>query len=376
MGRNLWRSDVSLQLGWCNSEHFKGALLHEFGHILGLTDEELRPDRGQFVSIGTADSHWAADTSAYTGSASFGPANYDYDSVMHSASNPNLHTLPINGGLGVHDSRIGQRNGLSPLDIVKLRDLYGCDGTVGSTEAITTTSIAAFGDDCKAEPGPTGLCQVLQQHCTSAEDSTERAGIGAWLALRCPDTCGLLSSCSKSEYGIQVLNFTFSSADLELREPPARLQLAQGISSVLASAIGANDAQCQVYAASDCSSNGACQSGRADLSFSCGCPSPIRRPCIPCSVLKDHLSLVTPSALQRILAASGLGNVWVDQALPSLPGSQTPMDRLFDTEGLVIAVVVVGAASTAFAGAGAFWLLWWRSKSEVEIVVVGRQTLT
>ena len=101
-----------------------GSTVHEFGHVLGLWHEQSREDRDQFVTINWDNieeefSH-NFDQHIHDGD-DIGP--YDYDSIMHYGR----FAFSINGQPTITPLQpviIGQRRGLSDLDIAAINQLY------------------------------------------------------------------------------------------------------------------------------------------------------------------------------------------------------------------------------------------------------------
>ncbi|KAL3892625.1 MAG: hypothetical protein SGPRY_014948 [Prymnesium sp.] len=59
-------SPVRINLGWCDKSWYKGSMIHEIGHALGLGHEHKRPDRDGFVRVNFDDipSDWASQYTA------------------------------------------------------------------------------------------------------------------------------------------------------------------------------------------------------------------------------------------------------------------------------------------------------------------------
>ncbi|NWR30752.1 ASTL metalloendopeptidase, partial [Tachuris rubrigastra] len=130
---------VSVMKGGCL---WKGVIQHELEHALGFLHEHSRSDRDKHVKI-----MWEyisppdrSDFKKFENSNNLG-LPYDYSSVMHYGPYTFTNTtgkatiVPIPDG-SVH---IGQRQGLSNLDVAKINKLYNCsrcstilDGTSGS----------------------------------------------------------------------------------------------------------------------------------------------------------------------------------------------------------------------------------------------------
>ncbi|RYZ42345.1 MAG: hypothetical protein EOO71_08385 [Myxococcaceae bacterium] len=107
-----------------------GYILHDMTHALGFMHEDTRPDRDQFVTINLqnvkAD---ARDQFAMVRDLGTQGLPYDYLSVMHhpptdfsANGSPTITTKDV-----TFQHKIGQRNGLSPLDIQKINKRYKCE---------------------------------------------------------------------------------------------------------------------------------------------------------------------------------------------------------------------------------------------------------
>jgi len=107
-----------------------GVIQHELLHMLGFVHEQARTDRDEYVDIkwenikdGKEDNFWKA----YIISETHGTP-YDYMSLMHYGA----HDFTKNGKPTIEtkdkefQNKIGQRDGLSELDIYELRRHYDC----------------------------------------------------------------------------------------------------------------------------------------------------------------------------------------------------------------------------------------------------------
>ncbi|KAE8587888.1 hypothetical protein XENTR_v10022166 [Xenopus tropicalis] len=107
---------------------YRGIIQHELNHALGFYHEQSRSDRDDYVTI-----HTENILPGYEGN--FNKANtnnlgleYDYSSVMHYPGD----AFSKNGNLTIVPKPdptvpIGQRDGLSILDVSKINRLYQCD---------------------------------------------------------------------------------------------------------------------------------------------------------------------------------------------------------------------------------------------------------
>lgn len=109
---------------------YKGTAIHEFLHALGFFHEQSTYNRDDYVTI-----HWENIQSGqehnfnkYTNQevSNFG-VRYDYSSIMHygpytfSSNNRPTITAKFSGG-----ENMGQSNGLSYSDILKINRMYNC----------------------------------------------------------------------------------------------------------------------------------------------------------------------------------------------------------------------------------------------------------
>ncbi|XP_074812772.1 astacin-like metalloendopeptidase [Natator depressus] len=107
----------------------KGAIQHEMNHALGFLHEQARSDRDNYVKI-----MWEYIMAGEQGN--FGKVNsnnlglpYDYSSVMHYGTFDFSNTSGKATIVPIPDPSvpIGQREGLSNLDVAKINKLYSCN---------------------------------------------------------------------------------------------------------------------------------------------------------------------------------------------------------------------------------------------------------
>uniref|UniRef100_F6YMH7 Metalloendopeptidase n=2 Tax=Xenopus tropicalis TaxID=8364 RepID=F6YMH7_XENTR len=126
IGRSGGVQQVSLSKQSCM---VKGIIQHELNHVLGFVHEHVRSDRDQYVNV--VKKNILPDS---LGNFDIAVTNnlglpYDYYSVMHYPRNafsisPFLPTLITKPDPTI---QIGQRYGLTNLDIAKINKLYNCD---------------------------------------------------------------------------------------------------------------------------------------------------------------------------------------------------------------------------------------------------------
>ncbi|KAH8337560.1 hypothetical protein KR074_004625 [Drosophila pseudoananassae] len=112
-----------------------GSIIHEFLHVLGFEHQHVAQDRDQFVRI-----EWEninpefkinfINNDKISNFTSFGET-YDYDSVMHYIPTAfSKNGLPTITPLKEAGQRMGQRLGMSEIDVRKLNKMYKCPGYV------------------------------------------------------------------------------------------------------------------------------------------------------------------------------------------------------------------------------------------------------
>eukprot|EP00928_Gymnodinium_smaydae_P062391 TRINITY_DN4626_c0_g1_i2.p1 TRINITY_DN4626_c0_g1~~TRINITY_DN4626_c0_g1_i2.p1 ORF type:complete len:919 (+),score=56.89 TRINITY_DN4626_c0_g1_i2:64-2757(+) len=249
--------DTVMNLGWCNTNAQIGNIIHELGHVLGMSHEHTRPDRLRYVQIRrNIDPQWAAqyrvDDHAFVGDSIDGPAPYDYGSLMHYPSNDFMRTLPVRHGRGVHDSETGQRHGLSPLDVEQIRAMYSCDEPVENEcidmdhalgeavkvrgEPATCKQVSRYCSHAAWGPRITYFCRQTCNTCPKEREikktsvvgcrdqspfcwryksfcpGRERVGNEQWMALHCRRTCWIPRHCSSTRGSLQE-KFEVSALD-------------------------------------------------------------------------------------------------------------------------------------------------------------------
>lgn len=121
--------NVNLQTPGCTS--MKGTVMHELMHVLGFVHEQSRHDRDHFVYIQWDNiiNEAKHDFDKYSNTIVNGyGVSYDYKSIMHYSRD----AFSINGKetiipLGNAQVQLGQRDGLSEMDIEKINRMYECN---------------------------------------------------------------------------------------------------------------------------------------------------------------------------------------------------------------------------------------------------------
>ncbi|XP_075423569.1 astacin-like metalloendopeptidase isoform X2 [Ascaphus truei] len=125
IGRVGGAQDVSLMKSGCLH---RGIIQHELLHALGFQHEQCRSDRDKYIRINWINISQDKERNFYKMSTQNLGVPYDYLSVLHYgkfafASDAGKPTLEPTGN---PSALIGQRVGLSSLDVVKMNKLYKC----------------------------------------------------------------------------------------------------------------------------------------------------------------------------------------------------------------------------------------------------------
>ncbi|MGI9276438.1 MAG: M12 family metallopeptidase [Endozoicomonas sp.] len=124
-----------------------GTYLHELGHAIGLSHTHNRHDRDEHIKINYGNIRPSYQAAFSITGQLVGDVNltvpYDFSSIMHysdtafsNSNNPTITVLEawINRFKPSSDRKygqyIGQRQSLSPIDIVTVNQMYGCDALV------------------------------------------------------------------------------------------------------------------------------------------------------------------------------------------------------------------------------------------------------
>ncbi|XP_057307440.1 zinc metalloproteinase nas-4-like isoform X2 [Hydractinia symbiolongicarpus] len=172
IGRQRGRQQISLGRG-CGS---KGVAVHEMMHALGFYHEQSRRDRDDYITINWNNINkavWYNFQKYRAGQASTLGEPYDKRSVMHYGN----YAFSLNGQKTIvsksnPSERLGQRVGLSDIDVKQLKKYYKCGGgpVVTSRPPTACSNLYPF-------------CKVLTKWCTNQ-----------WVKGNCKQSCNL---CNK-----------------------------------------------------------------------------------------------------------------------------------------------------------------------------------
>ncbi|XP_066915045.1 hatching enzyme 1.2-like isoform X2 [Clytia hemisphaerica] len=170
IGRVGGKQQISLGNG-CGS---KGVAIHEMMHALGFFHEQSRRDRDEYVSI---QWQYIPGNIRYNfekyrhGQADTLGAPYDKKSIMHYSNKAfSINGKPTIVSRSDRNEILGQRDGLSVIDIKQLRKLYQCKGE----EKVVIT------EECKDKHE---LCPTL------AKERLCTVTVSDWVKDNCQKSC-------------------------------------------------------------------------------------------------------------------------------------------------------------------------------------------
>jgi len=191
-----------INLGWCNNMRYKGSVVHEIGHAVGLNHEQKRPDattnyygHGPYLKMywQHIPSRWrpqyTPDYRSYTGSAFDGPgdpevgfSDYDFGSIMHYPGGKRYDTVPKS-----KEKQVGNRRHLSDGDIEQVLDIYQCkrlcNGVPCPTPAPTPVPPTPAPTPARPTPAPTPAppaAPTKPVNCGFEKDET----CGLWINVK------------------------------------------------------------------------------------------------------------------------------------------------------------------------------------------------
>ncbi|KAK9874257.1 hypothetical protein WA026_002611 [Henosepilachna vigintioctopunctata] len=133
VGRMTGRQEVNLQTPSCTRK--LGTVLHELMHVCGFYHEQNRPERDFYVTVyfqNIKSGHQRNFEKASLKETNDFGVPYDYRSVMHYSGN----AFSRNGNPTIvpkdpkGEGKIGQREGFSKGDLLKLNAMYKCPNTL------------------------------------------------------------------------------------------------------------------------------------------------------------------------------------------------------------------------------------------------------
>ncbi|XP_069771382.1 astacin-like metalloendopeptidase [Narcine bancroftii] len=117
----------------------KGVVEHELMHSLGFWHEHTRSDRDKYIKIGWKNVRPGYEHNFLKKNTNKLKSKYDYGSILHySRSAFSRNGQPTLTPLMETDAVIGQRVGLSELDLLKVNRLYNCSAPL-KTQAKSKT---------------------------------------------------------------------------------------------------------------------------------------------------------------------------------------------------------------------------------------------
>jgi len=187
IGKQGRKQQISLGKG-CG---VKGVAIHEMMHALGFFHEQSRRDRDSYITI-----NWdSINKDMYYNFKKYQPGDastlgevYDKKSVMHYGA----YAFSIDGKPTIisksdRNERLGQRDGLSEIDIRQLNTYYKCKSTGGDGKTVTkpTTSTTTT---TKSTRVVTSTCKDEKMFCSAISSFCSTS---SYVKRICKKTCGI-----------------------------------------------------------------------------------------------------------------------------------------------------------------------------------------
>ncbi|XP_056128942.1 uncharacterized protein LOC130106735 [Lampris incognitus] len=180
VGRTGGGQELSLNVHGCV---YHGIIQHELIHALGFWHEQSRSDRDHYVRINWENipTHNRHNFNRHTTNNLNTP--YDYSSVMHYgktafSKNGRDTITPLRSNV-----RIGQRDGMSELDILKINRLYNCKSYLPRSSYWDNNWDGVLSHQC---PPGQAVSRITSVHSNQRED---RLWKFSCKALGTPKTC-------------------------------------------------------------------------------------------------------------------------------------------------------------------------------------------
>ncbi|XP_011057337.1 PREDICTED: high choriolytic enzyme 1-like [Acromyrmex echinatior] len=127
IGRKGGEQKMNLQIPECLG---KGVIMHQFMHVAGFSHEHTRSDRDNYVKINWENIQEDAKRNFKKTELKWSNFDipYDYDSIMHSSAYASAVHDYVKTIIPLKDPniKIGQRERLSDLDVMKINVMYNC----------------------------------------------------------------------------------------------------------------------------------------------------------------------------------------------------------------------------------------------------------
>jgi hypothetical protein len=128
-----------------------GIVAHEIGHAVAFWHEHSRPDRNRYIKIlkkNVKPDRLSAFDRVPKSMINSMRVPYDFSSIMHyeetAFSRNSKPTIQLKGQWRSMTMKVGQRDGLSQLDILQAKTLYKCDGSKPAKRTFFNTKKAKF----------------------------------------------------------------------------------------------------------------------------------------------------------------------------------------------------------------------------------------